>query len=66
MSDRIQASNRLLTLYLRREALVQQFEELQKLRDLVRRAEARLGVPNASAPPRADGRPAAQGRMLAA
>jgi hypothetical protein len=66
MSDRIQASNRLLVLYLRREALIQQLEELQKLRDLVRRAEARLGVPNASAPPRADGRPAAERRMLAA
>ena len=44
MSDRIQASNRLLALYLRREALIQQLEELQKLRDRVRRAEARLGA----------------------
>jgi hypothetical protein len=38
MSDRFQASN------LRREALIQQLKELQKLRDRVRRAEARLGA----------------------
>jgi hypothetical protein len=44
MSDRVEASNRSLVLYLRREALIQQLEELQKLRDRVRRAEARLGT----------------------
>jgi hypothetical protein len=43
MSDRFQASN------LRREALIQQLEELQQLRDRVRRAEARLAQ-NAPAP----------------
>jgi hypothetical protein len=45
MGDRVQPSNRsLVLLYLRREALIQQLEELKKLRDQVRRAEARLGA----------------------
>jgi hypothetical protein len=52
MSDRVQASDRSLALYLHHDALIQQFEELQTLRDRVRRAEARLGAPNAPAPER--------------
>jgi hypothetical protein len=41
MSNRTKASDRSHALYLRLKKLTQQFEELQQLRDRVRRAEAK-------------------------
>ena len=41
MSNRTKASDRSHAAYLRAKTLIQQFEELQRLRDRVRRAEAK-------------------------